>query len=61
MIEQDTDAIVRVGATTVRGSDLHIRRDDLPDVKPGTVLGHAAVGEVVEVGRGCTPGAPDAR
>ncbi|KES09109.1 alcohol dehydrogenase [Streptomyces toyocaensis] len=52
VIEDDTDAIVRVDATTVCGSDLHIRRGDLPDVKPGTVLGHEAVGEVVEVGRG---------
>lgn len=49
-IEEATDAIVRVDATTVCGSDLHILRGDLPDVKPGTVLGHEAVGEVVEVG-----------
>ncbi len=52
VIEADTDAIVRVDATTVCGSDLHIRRGDLLEVKPGTVLGHEAVGEVVEVGRG---------
>ncbi|MFF9217041.1 alcohol dehydrogenase catalytic domain-containing protein [Streptomyces viridosporus] len=51
-IEEDTDAIVRVDATTVCGSDLHLRRGELPEVKPGTVLGHEAVGEVVEVGRG---------
>ncbi|WP_406177455.1 alcohol dehydrogenase catalytic domain-containing protein [Streptomyces sp. NBC_00996] len=49
-IEEATDAIVRVDATTVCGSDLHILRGDLPEVKPGTVLGHEAVGEVVEVG-----------
>ncbi|MBL3668870.1 alcohol dehydrogenase catalytic domain-containing protein [Streptomyces sp. M2CJ-2] len=52
VIEAETDAIVRVDATTVCGSDLHIRRGDLPEVKPGTVLGHEAVGEVVEVGSG---------
>ncbi|GAA2263974.1 zinc-dependent alcohol dehydrogenase family protein [Streptomyces atrovirens] len=52
VIEEGTDAIVRVDATTVCRSDLHIRRGDLPEVKPGTVLGHEAVGEVVEVGRG---------
>jgi alcohol dehydrogenase len=51
-IEEATDAIVRVDATTVCGSDLRILRGDLPEVKPGTVLGHEAVGEVVEVGRG---------
>ncbi|KUO06355.1 alcohol dehydrogenase catalytic domain-containing protein [Streptomyces caeruleatus] len=49
-IEEATDAIVRVDATTVCGSDLHILRGDLPEVKPGTILGHEAVGEVVEVG-----------
>ncbi|MGX1372657.1 alcohol dehydrogenase [Streptomyces canus] len=51
-IEEATDAIVRVDATTVCGSDLRILRGDLPGVKPGTVLGHEAVGEVVEVGGG---------
>ncbi|WP_329467491.1 alcohol dehydrogenase catalytic domain-containing protein [Streptomyces sp. NBC_01431] len=50
-IEAATDAIVRVDATTVCGTDLHILRGDVPDVKPGTVLGHEAVGEVMEVGR----------
>ncbi|WP_329296896.1 alcohol dehydrogenase catalytic domain-containing protein [Streptomyces pseudovenezuelae] len=58
-IEAATDALVRVDATTVCGTDLHILRGDLPDVKPGTVLGHEAVGEVVEVGRdvhGLRPG-----
>lgn len=51
VMEEATDAIVRVDATTVCGSDLHILRGDLPEVKPGTVLGHEAVGEVVETGR----------
>ncbi|MBV9026116.1 MAG: alcohol dehydrogenase catalytic domain-containing protein [Streptomycetaceae bacterium] len=32
------------------GSDLHILGGDVPDVAPGTVLGHEAIGEVVEVG-----------
>ncbi|MFC8245893.1 alcohol dehydrogenase catalytic domain-containing protein [Streptomyces chartreusis] len=50
-IEEATDAIVRVDATTICGSDLHILRGDLPEVKPGTILGHEAVGEVMEVGR----------
>lgn len=50
VIEEATDAIVRVGATTVCGTDLHIRRGDFPEVKPGTVLGHEAIGEVVDVG-----------
>ncbi|HET9383135.1 MAG TPA: alcohol dehydrogenase catalytic domain-containing protein [Streptomyces sp.] len=58
-IEEASDALVRVDATTVCGTDLHIVRGDLPEVKPGTVLGHEAVGEVVETGRdvrGLRPG-----
>ncbi|WP_155056075.1 alcohol dehydrogenase catalytic domain-containing protein [Streptomyces blattellae] len=50
-IEKATDAIVRVDATSICGGDLHILRGDLPEVKPGTVLGHEAVGEVTDVGR----------
>ncbi|MGW0954239.1 alcohol dehydrogenase catalytic domain-containing protein [Streptomyces sp. NPDC002545] len=50
VIEEATDAIVRVDATTVCGTDLHIRRGDFPEVKQGTVLGHEAVGEVMETG-----------
>lgn len=49
-IEDASDAIVRVGTTTICGTDLHILKGDLPEVTPGRVLGHEAVGEVVEVG-----------
>jgi len=40
----DTDAIVRVDATTICGSDLHILKGDLPEVTDGRILGHEAVG-----------------
>ena len=49
-IEDATDAVVRVDAVTICGTDLHILKGDVPEVRPGTVLGHEAVGEVVEVG-----------
>jgi alcohol dehydrogenase len=49
-IKDPTDAIVRVEAVTICGTDLHILKGDVPEVHPGTVLGHEAVGEVVEVG-----------
>ncbi|MEU2161552.1 alcohol dehydrogenase catalytic domain-containing protein [Streptomyces chengbuensis] len=49
-IEDAADAVVRVDAVTVCGTDLHIVRGDVPEVEPGRVLGHEAVGEVVEVG-----------
>ncbi|MCL2552322.1 MAG: alcohol dehydrogenase catalytic domain-containing protein [Actinomycetia bacterium] len=58
-IQEPTDAIVRVEATTICGTDLHILAGDVPDVPPGTVLGHEAVGRVVEAGsavRGVRPG-----
>ena len=46
----DTDAVVRVDATTICGTDLHILKGDLPEVTPGRILGHEAVGTVEEVG-----------
>ncbi|MGW0583086.1 zinc-dependent alcohol dehydrogenase family protein [Streptomyces sp. NPDC002920] len=49
-VKEPTDAIVRVDAVTICGTDLHILKGDVPEVRPGTVLGHEAVGEIVEVG-----------
>ncbi|MCP9207650.1 alcohol dehydrogenase catalytic domain-containing protein [Streptomyces sp. HD1123-B1] len=49
-LEEVTDAIVRIDTVTICGTDLHILNGDVPDVRPGTVLGHEAVGEVVETG-----------
>ncbi|HET9172691.1 MAG TPA: zinc-dependent alcohol dehydrogenase family protein [Actinospica sp.] len=45
-----TDAVVRVDAVTICGTDLHILKGDVPEVAPGRVLGHEAVGTVVETG-----------
>jgi alcohol dehydrogenase len=58
-IEDDTDAVVRVDSTTICGTDLHILKGDVPEVTVGRILGHEAVGTVVEVGAGVknlTPG-----
>ncbi|MFD4142752.1 MULTISPECIES: zinc-dependent alcohol dehydrogenase family protein [unclassified Streptomyces] len=49
-IKDAADAIVRVGSVTICGTDLHIIKGDVPEVAPGRVLGHEAVGEVVETG-----------
>ena len=46
------DAIVRVDAVTICGTDLHILKGDVPEVQPGRVLGHEAVGTVTAVGSG---------
>ena len=45
-----TDAIVRIDTSTICGSDLHILKGDVPETMPGTILGHEAVGTVMEVG-----------
>lgn len=49
---EDTDAIVRVDATTICGTDLHILKGDVPSIKDGRIIGHEAVGTVTEVGPG---------
>jgi threonine dehydrogenase-like Zn-dependent dehydrogenase len=44
------DAIVRVTATAICGSDLHLYDGFVPTMKKGDILGHEFMGEVVEVG-----------
>jgi alcohol dehydrogenase len=51
-LADDTDAIVRVDTTTICGTDLHILKGDVPTVAHGRIIGHEAVGTVVEVGTG---------
>jgi alcohol dehydrogenase len=53
-IVEPTDAIVRIDSSTICGTDLHILKGDVPEVTPGTVLGHEAVGTIVEVGDSVT-------
>src|SRR5262245_63703409 len=51
-IEAPTDAIVEIASSTICGTDLHILKGDVPEVRPGTILGHEAVGKVVDAGSG---------
>ena len=46
----DTDAIVRVDATTICGTDLHILKGDVPAMVDGRIIGHEAVGTVDAIG-----------
>ncbi|WP_213455433.1 zinc-dependent alcohol dehydrogenase family protein [Rhizomonospora bruguierae] len=55
------DAVIRVDTVTICGTDLHILGGDVPEVGPGRVLGHEAVGTVVEVGPGVTGLSPGDR
>lgn len=51
-IEDPADAVVRVDTVTICGTDLHIVKGDVPEVASGRVLGHEAVGTVVDAGSG---------
>lgn len=53
-IRESTDAIVRLTASAICGTDLHLVRGTMGEVEPGTVLGHEGVGVVEEVGDGVT-------
>ena len=49
-LHEPDDAVVRVEAVTICGTVLHILGGDVPEVTPGRVLGHEAVGIVTAVG-----------
>jgi threonine dehydrogenase-like Zn-dependent dehydrogenase len=50
-IEQPHDVIVKVTATAICGSDLHIFDGVIPTMQRGDVIGHESMGEIVEVGK----------
>jgi threonine dehydrogenase-like Zn-dependent dehydrogenase len=50
-IQEPTDAIVRLTASAICGTDLHFVRGTMPGTKEGRILGHEGVGVVEEVGR----------
>jgi alcohol dehydrogenase len=54
VLQDPGDVIVRITSSTICGTDLHILKGDVPTVKPGTILGHEAVGVITEVGAGVT-------
>ena len=47
---QPSDVIVKMTATTICGTDLHILKGDVPAVTVGRILGHEGVGTITEVG-----------
>ena len=51
-ISDSRDAIISVDAVTICGTDLHILKGDVPEVTTGRILGHEAVGTVVDIGPG---------
>ena len=61
VIQEPTDAIVRITTTAICGSDLHLYEVLGADLNPGDVLGHEAMGVVEEVGSEVTHIAPGDR
>jgi alcohol dehydrogenase len=54
VIQQPTDAVVRITKTTICGTDLHILKGDVPEVTDGRTLGHEGVGVIEEIGLSVT-------
>lgn len=50
VIKEPTDAIIRITANAVCGTDLHMIRGTMGNMKEGTVLGHEAVGIIEQTG-----------
>jgi len=53
-IQHAQDAIIKVTACAICGSDLHIFDGMIPSMETGDIVGHETMGEVVEVGAGAT-------
>lgn len=50
-IKEPTDAIVRLTASAICGTDLHMIRGSVGPMRSGTILGHEGIGIVEEVGK----------
>ncbi|MEN4981161.1 zinc-dependent alcohol dehydrogenase [Erwinia billingiae] len=53
-LQAPDDIILRVTATAICGSDLHLYRGKIPGTHHGDIFGHEFMGEVVETGAGVT-------
>ncbi|RZA22529.1 MAG: glutathione-dependent formaldehyde dehydrogenase, partial [Lysobacteraceae bacterium] len=54
ILVQPDDIILKVTATAICGSDLHLYRGKIPQVHDGDILGHEFMGIVQETGSGVT-------
>ena len=50
VIKEADDVILRVTATAICGSDLHLYRGKIPAIEQGDIFGHEFMGVVEEVG-----------
>ena len=53
-LHQPDDILLRVTATAICGSDLHLYHGKIPETRDGDILGHEFMGIVEEVGTGVT-------
>lgn len=60
-LQEDDDILLRVTATAICGSDLHLYRGKIPMVEQGDILGHEFMGIVEEVGSAVTAVRPGDR
>lgn len=51
-VQQPTDAVVRLTASAICGTDLHFVRGTMAGMREGTILGHEGVGVIEETGPG---------
>lgn len=51
MLLNPRDAIVKVTSTAICGSDLHLYDGVIPSLKPGDIIGHEFMGEVMQTGK----------
>jgi threonine dehydrogenase-like Zn-dependent dehydrogenase len=52
VLRHEEDIILRITATAICGSDLHLYRGKVPSIKSGDILGHEFMGIVEDVGAG---------
>lgn len=48
------DAVIKVRLSTTCGSDLHLLSGYIPAMKPGDIIGHECIGEIIELGEEVT-------
>jgi threonine dehydrogenase-like Zn-dependent dehydrogenase len=54
VLQHDDDILLRVTATAICGSDLHLYHGKIPETKAGDIFGHEFMGVVEDTGRGVT-------
>ena len=50
ILQEPDDVVLKITATAVCGSDLHLYRGKMPELKDGDILGHEFMGIVVDTG-----------